>query len=156
MAGSDAVDLDLGRVSLAGDGEAVPCAIDERGIEAIESVLDPTAEDDIEISGRPRPDPDAQLHRRTALDDEQVSTIVVVNIVEHRAHHTDSHQVHHALGQLPDLGGMTLQQPLELLGTPGTIGHLATTPVARATSSSRSGWQMAPRWRAVSIAWRAK
>ncbi|MEZ5298468.1 MAG: hypothetical protein R2697_19995 [Ilumatobacteraceae bacterium] len=40
--------------------------------------------------------------------------IAVANIVEHCADHADPYEVHDTLGKLSDLGGVALQQPLEL------------------------------------------
>jgi len=55
------------------------------------------AEDHVEIGGGPGPDAQAELHGGAALDDEQVATIVMADVVEHGAHHTDSHYFFAAL-----------------------------------------------------------
>lgn len=97
-------------------------------------------------------DAEAELHRRTTFDNEQMGAVVVADIVEHCAHHTDADQVHDSLGELSDLGGMSLQEPLELLGAFRPFGHDTAPPTSCATNASCSDDVIAPRCRAVVIA----
>ena len=116
--------LDRYRCALAADREPVPVRVDGRRVEPVEPLVEVPAEHDIEIGRRPRADPEPQLHRRAAFDDEQVTTIVVADLAEHRAHDPDAHEVHDALGELTDLAGVSLQEPLELACPTRAAGHL--------------------------------
>lgn len=122
------VHFDLDRRGLAGDGEAVPGALHNRRVEACQPVLDPSGEHDVEVRRRPGANTEAQLHRRAALDDEEMASIGVANLVEHGTHHTDADEVHDPLRQLADLGGVTLQQPLELFGSARSTCHWTMSP----------------------------
>lgn len=134
----------------------MPGAIGNRGIESIEPFFDAATEDDVEVGGRPSVDTEAELHRRSTFDDEQVGAMVVADAVEHRADNTDADQVHDSLGELPHLGGMSLQEPLERLGAFRAFGHDIAPPMSCATDASCSDDVIAPRCRAVVMAWRAR
>lgn len=60
-------------------------------------------------------------------DDEQVTAVVVADIVEHGADDAHSYKVYDPLWELSDIGGVSLKQPLELFGPSGTFVHDAIT-----------------------------
>ena len=149
-------DLDRYRFGLAGNGEAAPGVIGDGGVEAIDPFLDAATEDDIEVGGRTSVDAEAELHRSSTFDDEQTGAVVVADIVEHCADHTDADEVHDSLGELSDFGGMSLQEPLEFLGAFRPFGHDTAPPTSCLTNASCSDDVIAPRCRAVVMAWRAR
>ncbi len=66
------------------------------------------AKRDIQVGGGSRRDAEPELHRCAALDDEQVASVCVADLVEHRADRSDADKVHHTLRELADVGRVTL------------------------------------------------
>lgn len=101
-------------------------------------------------------DAEAKLHGSASLDDEQVATVVVADIVEHGADDAHSYKVHDPLWELSSIDSMSLKQSLELLGTSGTFVHDVTSRCNCAIRASRSDGVIAPLRPAVVIAWRTR
>jgi len=82
-----------------------------------------TTKDDIQVGCCAGVYAEAKLHSGAALDDKQVATVVVADIVEHGADDAYSYKVYDPLWELSDIGGVSLKQPLKLFGTSGAFVH---------------------------------
>jgi hypothetical protein len=66
-------------------------------VERCEPIVSSASKDRVEVGGCSGLDAEPQLHGGAALDDEQVATVDMLDVVKHGAHGTDSDEVHYSL-----------------------------------------------------------